>query len=215
VNSLVAARAASDVASALAPTPSSIAFQRAMETELNDEREATRRLEARKAALLEQHGVSSVDALPVNFRGISLQEGEAHGNEVFDRHYGQLFGQYAKQDLASRLGGLVAPLLSMRALSMGLAGTDLAHHRDFVTAAEGYRREIQRLLNADIAVNSKAGAVYEAGPELWAKVPEFVYAPPTALSVAGAHLLDLGLLGLWLTAAVVFVVRGTVTLGAD
>lgn len=215
VNSLVAARAASDLASALAPAPSSIEFQRAMEAELNDQQETARRLAARKAALLQQHGVSSVDALPVNFRGISLQEGEELGNEVFDRHYGRLFGQYARQDLAARFGGMVAPLLSMRALSMGLAGTDLAHHRDFVTAAEGYRREIQRLLNADIAVNSKAGAVYEAGADLWSKVPEFVYTPPDALTVAGAHLLDLGLLGLWLTAAVAFLARGTAALGAD
>jgi hypothetical protein len=39
--------------------------------------------------------------------------------QVFDRHYGRLFEIYDRQNHAYQLGGVVAPLLPMRALSMG------------------------------------------------------------------------------------------------
>lgn len=212
VNSLIASRAASDVAASLHPVPSAVAFQRAMEADLNDQSDLPRRLQARREALMQQYGVSSPDALPVNLRGVSLQEGEAHGNEVFDRHYGRLFDRYARQDATARMGGAVAPLLSMRALSMGLAGTDLWHHQDFVHAAEAYRRDMQQILNEDIALNSRDGQVYEAGAALWSKVPAFVYEPPSIAAVLGHRGSDLLMLALWLALAGGFALRGTARL---
>ena len=49
----------------------------------------------------QRYNVDSVDALPIAFSGISLQEGEEHGNEVFDHHYGQLFDHYERQNRVS------------------------------------------------------------------------------------------------------------------
>jgi ABC-2 type transport system permease protein len=64
---------------------------------------------------------------------------------------------------------------------MGLAGTDFAQHRHFTTAAEVYRRMIQRVLNKDIEDHPvRAGQPYTAGKELWEKVPEFAYEAPSA-----------------------------------
>lgn len=206
-NSLVATRAIADVAGALYPTPSAVEFQKALDADLNDAREMERRLNDRKAELFKQYGVHTVDALPIAFSGVSLQEGENHGNEVFDKHYGALFDQYERQNRVSQLGGLVAPMLAVRSMSMGLSGTDFPQHRHFAAAAEDYRRGIQRILNGDIAANTKKGEVYLADQSLWARVPEFEYTAPSTAWVIGNYTTSLLVLALWLAAGVAFLLR--------
>ena len=49
--------------------------------------------------------------------------------ETFDYHYGNLRATYADQRRFQDKFGLIAPMLSVRSLSMGLAGTDLLGHR--------------------------------------------------------------------------------------
>jgi ABC-2 type transport system permease protein len=203
-NSLIASRAASDVAAWLHPAPSAAEFHAAMEKDLADQKEVQERLERRRQELLRRYGAQSMDAVPINFSGISLQEGEEHGNEVFDRHYGRLFAIYDRQNHVYQQAGVVAPLLPMRALSMGLAGTDFAHHREFVRAAEEYRRSIQRVMNDDIAQNAKPGAVYTVGSELWNKVPEFSYEAPETAWVLRHYRWSLLLMSLWLVGSVWF-----------
>ena len=203
-NSLIASRAAADLAAVLYPAPSAAAFQAAMEKDLTNEKEIEQRLERRRQELLRRYDASSMDAVPINFSGISLQEGEEHGNEVFDRHYGRLFEVYDRQNHAYQRAGIVAPLLPMRALSMGLAGTDFAHHRAFVQAAEKYRRRIQQMMNDDIAENAKSGGVYTAGPELWERVPEFTYNAPGTVWVLEHYRWSLALMAVWLIGSVWF-----------
>jgi ABC-2 type transport system permease protein len=214
-NGLVASRAISDLAAAVHPTPSAVEFQKALERDLNDEAEMQRRLDKRKAALFQQYGVASLDALPVAFSGISLQEGEEHGNEVFDHHYGRLFAQYAKQNAVHQLGALAAPMLAVRALSMGLAGTDFEQHRHFISAAEEYRRDIQRVMNGDIAANQKKGEVYLAGRELWERVPDFEYEAPSTSWVLGHQQWSLIILAAWLVASVALMLRSAGTASVD
>jgi ABC-2 type transport system permease protein len=207
-NSLIASRAASDLAATLYPSPSAVEFQTAMEKDLADQREIERRLQQRREDLMQRYGAASMEAVPINFAGVSLQEGEEHVNEVFDRHYGRLFEIYDRQNRAYQLAGIVAPLLPMRALSMGLAGTDFAHHREFVHAAETYRRRIQRVMNDDIAVNAKPGVVYTAGPDLWRKVPEFTYDAPATTWVLDHYRWSLLLMGAWLGGSIWFALTG-------
>lgn len=209
-NSLIAARAVSDLAGGLHPTPSAVAFQLALETDLADASGVERRLEARRQELMRRYNAASIDAVPVNFSGISLQEGEEHGNEVFDRHFGGLYDLYERQNRVQQMAGVFAPLLPMRTLSMALAGTDFAHHRDFVRAAEAYRREMQRILNGDIAQHAKPGVVYTAGPDLWNRVPAFDYDGPDVTWALGRNGLSLALLALWCVAASAFALTGTV-----
>jgi ABC-2 type transport system permease protein len=207
-NSLIAPRAAADLAARLYPTPSAVEFQTAMERDLSDQKAVEERLQNRRVELMRRYSASSMEAVPINFSGISLQEGEEHGNEVFDRHFGRLFSIYESQNRVQQLGGVVAPLLPARALSMALAGTDFAHHRRFVQAAEDYRRAIQRVMNADIAEHSTPGVVYTAGRELWERVPAFTYEAPGAGWVASGNVISLTLLGLWLAGALAFAVTG-------
>jgi ABC-2 type transport system permease protein len=153
--------------------------------------------------------------LPIAFSGISLQEGEEHGNEVFDKHYGRLFDLYDRQNRAASLGGFVSPMLAARSLSMALAGTDFAQHRDFVNAAEHYRREIQRVLNNDITENQKKGQVYLAGEDLWSRIPAFDYTPPPVSWVLSHASFSVLLLVGWLACATLVLLRSMTTAPVD
>lgn len=212
-NSLIVTRAAADLAAWLHPTPSAIEFQTAMERELSNQEEMRVRLDRRREELMRRYNVSSMDAVPINFSGISLQEGEERANEVFNRHYGGLFERYESQNRAFQWAGLAAPMLPVRSLSMALAGTDFAHHREFVTAAEEYRRGIQRVMNDDIARNSKPGAAYTAGAALWAEVPEFRYELPGVSWAMRQAAPSVGLLLAWCVAACWLAARATRRLG--
>jgi ABC-2 type transport system permease protein len=215
VNSLVAPRAVGDLAAAVRPTPSAVEFRQAMQRDLGDTAAVQRRLEQRKQELFARHGVDTVEALPVAFSGISLQEGEEHANEVFDEHYGRLHGQYARQDAVYQWAGLAAPMLAVRSLSMGLAGTDFSHHRHFITAAEHYRRDMQRVLNGDLAQNQKPGQVYLADRGLWERIAPFDYdAPSTGWALAG-QTRSLLALGVWLAGSFLVLGMAVRTMGID
>ncbi len=213
LNCLVAPRAAGDLAEAAHQTPTPVQFQRSMQAELDDRTELDARLARVRSELMHEYKAASIDAVPVNFRGISLQEGEEHGNEVFDTHYNRLYDIYDRQVRATRFAGLLAPAVPMRLLSMALAGTDMAHHRAFATSAEAYRRGIQRTLNADIT--SHTAANYVAGEDLWARIPSFAYEMPGLSAVTTTHRWDFVLLAAWLLGAVAFAVTGAARLAVD
>lgn len=215
VNSLVAPRVVGDVASALYPTPSAPEFRQALQRDLADTSLVEARLARRKDELLARYGVPTVDALPVSFSGISLQEGEEHGNEVFDRHYGRLHEQYARQDVVYQWAGLAAPTLAVRSLSMALAGTDGRHHRDFIGAAEQYRREMQRTLNGDLAAHARPGQVYLAGKDLWERIPPFRYEAPSTTWALSGQVRSLLILGAWLVGSIVALLIGVRTMAID
>ncbi|ODS52086.1 MAG: hypothetical protein ABS36_18190 [Acidobacteria bacterium SCN 69-37] len=126
---IVAPRLASEVAARLYATPSAVAFERAIDEDLADRTALDRQLDQRRREAYAAHGVSSDADLPFAFAGISLQESEEHANVVYDRHFGRLHETFERQNAVTRLAGVVVPSLAVRALSMGLAGTDFAHHR--------------------------------------------------------------------------------------
>jgi ABC-2 type transport system permease protein len=129
---------------------------------------------------------------------------------VFDAHYGRLFDTFDRQNTVYQLGGLAAPMLAIRSVSMALAGTDFQHHRHFITAAEGYRRVIQRTMNDDIMAHPTREA-YLAGSELWNKVPEFEYeAPATSWALANIRWSSV-MLAAWLLIAFVWMSRPLTT----
>ncbi|MFN3324274.1 MAG: ABC transporter permease [Bryobacteraceae bacterium] len=202
-NCLLAPRAASDLARWLYPTPSAFEFARAMEREAAEGQQE--RMEELRRQLFAKYNVSRIEDLPVNFSGVSLQAGEEHGNEVFDRHYTSLWDTFERQNRFHERTAAVAPLLGVRALSMGLAGTGFEQHRDFARAAENYRREFVKLLNEDLAYNGAGqGSAYMGDEELWAKVPDFHYEAPGVGWVMANHAGALALLGGWFLAAVAF-----------
>jgi ABC-2 type transport system permease protein len=211
VNGLIATRAFSDLAGFLHPTPSAVDFDVALQRDLADTKELNAKLDEIRTGLFEKYGVNKLDDLPVNFRAISLQEAENHGYTVFEKHFGDVFDRFERQNAVYQWGSAVAPLLAVRSLSMALAGTDFAHHRHFTVAAEDYRRTIIKYMNDDILVHPvKDGEEYIAGSELWQKVPQFQYEAPGAAWALSHYTTSIALLMVWLAgvaAAVVFAAR--------
>jgi ABC-2 type transport system permease protein len=206
VNGLVAPRAATDVARAMHPSPSAFEFthgiQEALANGLDGRKPYDERHKAFEKEVLARYNVARVEDLPVNFAGLSLQKSEEWGNEVFDRFYGSLHRTFENQCQIREASALIAPLLAVQSLSMGLAGTDFAQHRDFADSAERYRRALVEKMNLDMAEN--AGELdygYMAGPELWASVPDFHYQAPSISWVLSNHRTSVVILILWVGAA--------------
>jgi len=202
VNAMVAPRASADLAETVHPLPSTLEFdgavQRSQQRGINGDLPSAERARLLEDSVLRAHGASSLDELPFNFAGVSLQAGEEYANLVFDHHYGGLSALLDRQQSLHRGVALVAPLLATRQLSMALSGTDVLSHRHFVTAAEEHRRAIQRIMNEDIARNSRWGDQHVAGPELWATVPRFEYEPPGLAWTARGTAVEAGILFAWI-----------------
>ncbi len=203
VNGLVAPRAAVDLSKWIHPTPSAVEFAHTLEQEMAAGVDDIQRPDraAFGERLLAEYGVERAEDLPVNEVGLYLQESEEFGNRIFDRNYGALWDTFERQGVVHEALAVAAPLLAVRTLSMGLAGTDVEQHRHFATAAEAYRRDMMRQMNLDLAENSRTGELYTAGPELWAEVPPLQYDAPTLGWVLGNRVLSLLVLGLWLAGA--------------
>jgi ABC-2 type transport system permease protein len=202
VNGLIATRAITDIAKRIYPTPSAFAFQQAIDREMqggvDGHDTADRRAEALKQRVMKQYGVNSLEALPVNFAGISLQEGEEHGNLVFDKYYGLLWNRFDQQNRLKQVAGLLAPMLAIQSVSMGLAGTDFAHHRDFAAAAESYRRMLVKKMNENMISNAgKQDYSYLAQPALWQTVEEFRYEAPSTGWALRNQAIALAMLVVW------------------
>jgi len=212
---LLVPRVASDVGRALYPVPSAAQWtawiDEAKEAQKNGEepRERVKRLQAQ---LMKQHGVSNLDDLPVNWRGVLLQHSEDQTNRAFDHVYNRLSDVYTRQNALFDMAAVVAPALSVRSLSMALSGTDWQASQHYSNDVERYRREWVRLLNADLAAHPLApGESYEAGRKLWESVPPFQHRPLAVGDVLRAQAPSLAVLGLWLTlslAALVWAVKG-------
>ncbi len=205
VNGLVAPRVAVDLSKWLHPTPSALEFAHTVEREMASGTEDIARpdRDALAESLMTQYGVDRVEDLPINEVGAYLQESEEFGNRIFDRNYGALWDTFERQGAVHETVAVAAPLLAVRALSMGLAGTDVEQHRHFATAAETYRRDLMRRMNGDLTANSRSGDFsYQAGAELWESTPPLRYDAPTLGWVLTNRLPSLVVLGTWLVVTI-------------
>jgi ABC-2 type transport system permease protein len=196
-NGLAAPRIFSDLSRTVYRTPSSFAFSQQMEAELKKGFDEA----ALKQKLLAQYKVTTLEELPVNYAGISLKAGEDHGNEIYDKQYGNLWDTFEAQNRLQQQGGLIAPLMAVRSVSMGLSGTDFAQFRDFSIAAEKYRRLFIDVMNEDIMNAPKSQTPHMGDEKLWSKVPAFEYTAPSVNVVLGQQAWSLGLLAFWALAA--------------
>lgn len=202
VNALVSPRLATDVARSLHPLPTADVFRAAINDDLRNGIDGHSPQDARQQALrdsvLAAYGVTTLEELPVNYAGISLQAGEEYANRVYDQRFGALASLMLAQEGTHRRLGVLMPLLAIRSASMGISGTDVFHHEHFVRAAEEHRRLIQRTLNGDIAEHSSFGQTYSAGPALWASIPRFEYTGPTLSTIVSNEAPSFAVLMLWL-----------------
>lgn len=203
---LILPRWAADLAERAAPTPSAQAFYAAVAKDqaegVDGHGDRDTRRAALEAATLAEYGAESLESLPVNFAGISLQASEEHANLVFDKHFGTLWSTYERQETLHRWVSLLSPTVALRLVSMATAGTNLEQVRHFADAAEQHRRVLVKFLNDDMRDHAgEASFGYLADEALWAEAPNFDYTPPSFAAGLRGEGFSLLVLGGWLVLA--------------
>jgi ABC-2 type transport system permease protein len=144
--------------------------------------------------------------VPLDKWGKALEIDDHAGYPVMDRHFERLWATFAEQQRAQEWAGLALPILALRAFSMGIAGTDFAHHRQFAVAAEQHRRLIQDLMSEDLVAHAdpqgRGHFQYQAGSDLWTRVPRFSYSAPAVEWALHSNLRSFGILAASLAIAV-------------
>lgn len=153
-----------------------------------------------KKEYLEKYNVDSVEQLPLNFQGVTMQAGEEYGNEIYDYHLNKLRDIFYQQNHLGSLASLFNPFLSVQHLSMAMSGTDMHTFVHFEEEVENYRRELVRKMNQDMAENSEYGEFYgyKAGSDLWQQIEDFSYQAPTAWEVLRYYRLEVISLLVWI-----------------
>lgn len=168
--------------------------------------EATSPIAAERAAalraqvtteLLQRYDVTRVEDLPVNFTAVYLQRLEEADAPIFDHVYGKLWNQQESQRTVRSTWGVLSPAVSLREVSMAIAGTDPFALKHFSEAAEQHRRELVRSLNEKQAIDGAGKGFYVAPAETWQSIPSLRYTPPDIREVLARHQQDLWLLLLW------------------
>ena len=174
---VMAPRVLSELSRAWFPSPTRLEFNRQLGVELKT---VSDEVWQKNFGSTERWGRD----VPLSKWGIALRLDDQASYPVYDRHYGRLWDTWERQQAVQEWSGLLVPVLAVRSFSMGMAGTDFAHHRSFTTAAELHRRHIQDLMSEDLVEHADPLGdqhfAYQATPDLWATVPPFDYQPPRA-----------------------------------
>lgn len=168
--------------------------------------------------VLRQYGVSRIEDLPVNFRGLVSEEGEALTSRLFAEYAARaaatLRAQVARLDRAQ----LASPALALRRVSLAAAGTDLENHLAFLEQAEAHRYDMVQRLNRshaqrvsladDVARNVDPASERRSrvSQRTWAEIPEFRFASAPAPQRAARAGQALAVLAAWLACAAALLV---------
>jgi ABC-2 type transport system permease protein len=218
-------RLAPEVAALNAPVPARFETEFAVQRELrstgdsHDENDPY--FAAFKQKTLDHYGVTRVEDLPVNYKGLLAVEGERMTSELFDRHAARTFGILERQVRTLDASSVLSPLPAIRRLSMAAAQTDLGAHRRFVEQAERFRYEFVQKLNqlqaeavtfADDVGRSNDAEIdrrTRIDSKHWQEIPDFHYVaekpadtlrrtlPALAILFAWAVALSIGLSLVW------------------
>ncbi|KWT91919.1 MULTISPECIES: DUF3526 domain-containing protein [unclassified Variovorax] len=161
------------------------------------------RTERFDAELLRRHGVRRLEDLPFGAYALRRMERDAYADRVHAIHFDSLWERYASQESVARIASAFSPTVAMRAVSMKLSGTDLAHQRHFEEAAEQYRRRVNVRIDQWDMDNTRGLTSFDekyAGDALWRSIDAFQYRPPDVVFALRAALPDLGILLAWAVA---------------
>ncbi|GMQ26873.1 DUF3526 domain-containing protein [Algoriphagus sp. oki45] len=201
------------VAGILYPLPDRVGFAESMKADRsalldghNPEEEALKSLED---SVLQAYGVTSKEDLPINFDGLLMQADEEFGNQVWDKHFGELYEQMQKQKSWVQWASLPNPFGNLQSLSMGAAGTDNFHQVDFLQEAEDYRRVFIRTLNERHAYGgSRTGDWgYKEDQAFFNSIADFQYTEPSFSDLIRQQIPSLLLLFAWIGLLAVGIVR--------
>jgi len=97
--------------------------------------------------VLQEYGVTRVEDLPVNFKGLVGMEGERQSSALFNRYIHAAFDLQTQQNRIIDRFAWFSPTLALRRLSMTASGTDLRNFRRFIEQGEQYRYDLVQGLN--------------------------------------------------------------------
>ncbi|NRB50255.1 MAG: DUF3526 domain-containing protein [Saprospiraceae bacterium] len=183
--------------------PSRNAFQAAMKEDrskgIDGHNPADDRSKELEDKTLSEYGVDSLSQLPINFDGLVMQADEEYGNQVWDKHFGNLRKVFTQQKQSYQLAGILSPFISLQNASMGFSASDNLHHQEFLAQVEHYRRGFIKTLNDKHAYGgSKTGDWgWEADNDFFKSVPDYEYNSIALNSVFGHYIPDLLLLAGW------------------
>lgn len=100
-----------------------------------------------KANILKRYGVNSIEALPVNYNGLVMQEGERLTTEVYREQQALHQAQLLRQNAWIRNWLWLSPALALNYLQMAVSGSDVAHHLAFIEQSEQRRFGLISYLN--------------------------------------------------------------------
>jgi len=101
-----------------------------------------------RADLLKKHNVTSVDDLPLNFRGKVAFESEKKLTHVLNNYAAQRQQTQQTQTHLLTQFGWLTPTMSIALASRAIAGTDLRHYHRFENEAEALRYDFVQGLNS-------------------------------------------------------------------
>lgn len=154
--------------------------------------------------VLQEYGVSRIEDLPVNFKGLVGMEGERQSSELFNRYAAAALDLQARQNQRVDHFGWLSPSLALRRLSMTAAGTDLDSFRRFLEQGEAYRYDLIQRLNrlqaeelayADDTNPDKENRIAHSH---WQAFPPFQFQPESTAQTLQRSLSASGILLLWL-----------------
>lgn len=228
VSTILLPRAAADLASGAVPLANRLQTDVAIARDLrrmgdshdpNDPHFA-----AFKQSVLDRYGVTRVEDLPLNYKGVVAVEGERMTASLFNRYAAASFAAQGKQNALVDVIGIVSPAIAMRSLSMAAAGTDLDGHRRFLDQAEAYRYALVQRLNTmqardvsyadDTASDAGADRRKRVSAGNWQAMPDFRFNAPDGATLATAALPGLAVVTGWLVLAVALLGLATRRLGA-
>jgi len=178
-----------------------------------------------KQKVLDRYGVTQVEDLPVNYRGVLAMEGERLSALLFGRYARQLEDAQQRQSGFALASAILSPTVAIRDLSMRVAGTDLDAHQRFLTQAEAYRYSIVQRLNrlqaealtyADDGNRNKdpdAAQRVRIDTDNWQAMPDFEYKAANPDAQLRSALPATLWLTLWIGAIGVMLVFTTRTIG--
>lgn len=131
---------------------------------------------------LARYGVDRIEDLPINYRGLVMQEGERLTSAAFDEASDHLFAQHARQNRWVDRFAVVSPHLALLQLSRSAAGTDTDHYIHFLRAAEARRYAMVQALNTlhTEEIELENDPEQRLSAEAWDAIPRMDYAPPDA-----------------------------------
>lgn len=154
--------------------------------------------------VLQEYGVSRIEDLPVNFKGLVGMEGERQSSELFNRYAAAALDLQARQNQRVDHFGWLSPSLALRRFSMTAAGTDLDNFRRFLEQGEAYRynliQRLNRLQTEELAYADDTNPDKEnrIAHSHWQAFPPFQFQPESTAQTLRRTLSASGILLLWL-----------------